>query len=144
MRIIALDYGDAKTGVAVSDLTRSIAGDQFTLTERNADALARRITELARQRGATELVLGLPRNMDGTEGPRAEKTRVFAAKLEQTSNLPVHLWDERLTSRGARLLLHEAGRHGRHNQSREDAAAAALILEGYLSKKATDKPFGDG
>ena len=137
MRVIAVDYGDARTGVAISDPTGSIAGEQLTLTERNAKALAGRLAELARLRGASEFVLGLPRNMDGSEGPRAEKTRAFADTLKRVSGLPVGLWDERLTSRGARLLLHEAGRHGRHNQSREDAAAACLILEGYMKRQLT-------
>ncbi|MCL2029969.1 MAG: Holliday junction resolvase RuvX [Oscillospiraceae bacterium] len=135
MRVIAVDYGDARTGVAVSDPTGGIAGDRLTLTERVPERLAKRLAELARERGASAFVLGLPRNMDGTEGPRAEKTRVFKAMLERASGLAVDLWDERLTSRGARLLLHEAGCHGRRNQAREDAAAAALILEGYLARR---------
>jgi putative Holliday junction resolvase len=141
IRIIAVDYGDVRTGVAISDPTGSIAGDQLLITERDPGALAGRLAELARERVASAFVLGLPRNMDGTEGPRAEKTRKFAARLERASGLAVELWDERLTSRGARLLLHEAGRQGRHVRSREDAAAAALILEGYLRKTRPPEPL---
>ena len=76
-RIIAIDYGDARTGVAVSDLTGTLAGEALTIQEWNAEKLAQRLAFFARERGAGQFVLGLPKNMDGTEGPRAEKARQF-------------------------------------------------------------------
>lgn len=94
-RIIAIDYGDARTGVAVSDLTGTLAGEALTIQEWNAEKLAQRLAFFARERDAEKFVLGLPKNMDGTEGPRAEKARQFKELLEEASGLPVILWDER-------------------------------------------------
>ena len=84
-RIIAVDYGDARTGIAVSDLTGTMAGETLTIQEWNPERLAQRLAFFAGERGAVRFVLGLPRNMDGTEGPRAEKARQFAAMLEKES-----------------------------------------------------------
>lgn len=85
-RIIAIDYGDARTGVAVSDLTGTLAGEALTIQEWNAEKLAQRARPFfARERDAEKFVLGLPKNMDGTEGPRAEKARQFKALLEEAS-----------------------------------------------------------
>ena len=109
-RIIAVDYGDARTGVAVSDLTGTMAGEALTIHEWNAERLAQRLAFFARERGAVRFVLGLPKNMDGTEGPRAEKARQFASLLETESGLPVTLWDERRSTVEAHAILHAAGR----------------------------------
>lgn len=132
MRVIAVDYGDARTGVAVSDPTGTLAGETLTLRETGVRALAECLAEMARERAASRFVVGLPRNMNGAEGPRAEKTRAFATRLENASGLPVDFWDERLTTAGAQVLLREAGKNGPRDRGRVDAAAAALILEGYL------------
>ena len=91
MRIMAIDYGDARIGLAVSDLTGTICGDAWTMEEWNMERVAARIAEEAAARGAETLVLGLPKNMYGTEGPRAEKSRAFKALLETASALPVIL-----------------------------------------------------
>ena len=132
-RIIAVDYGDARTGVAVSDLTGTMAGETLTIQEWNAERLAQRLAFFARERGAGRFVLGLPKNMDGTEGPRAEKARQFAALLENESGLPVTLWDERRTTVEAHAILTETGRRGKQRKKRVDAVAASLILETYLN-----------
>ena len=116
-RIIAIDYGDARTGVAVSDLTGTLAGEALTIQEWNAE----------------KFVLGLPKNMDGTEGPRAEKTRQFKALLEESSGLPVILWDERRSTIEAHAILHAAGKKEKKHRANVDAVAATLLLEGYLA-----------
>jgi putative Holliday junction resolvase len=128
---MAIDYGDARTGLAVSDPAGIIAGDSFTIHERNANALARRIAEAARERGVTRLVVGLPLNMNGTEGPRAGKSRALAGRLE-AAGFEVALWDERLTTASAHHILNQTNTRGAKRKAAVDALAAALILEGYL------------
>ena len=132
MRVMAIDYGDARTGVAVSDLTATLCGDAFTIQEWDPARLAARIAREAREREVGRLVLGLPRNMDGTEGPRAEKSRAFQALLEAETGLPVTLWDERRTSVDAHRILHAGGKRMKAHKKQVDAVAASLILEGCL------------
>lgn len=132
MRIMAIDYGDARTGLAVSDPTATLAGEAWTLKEGRAEALADAITAEAKARGVERFVLGYPKNMDGTLGPRAEKSREFKALLEARSNIPVLLWDERRTTLAAHDILHANGRRMKNHRQKVDAVAAALILEGYL------------
>ena len=131
-RIIAIDYGDARTGVAVSDLTGTLAGEALTIQEWNAEKLAQRLAFFARERDAEKFVLGLPKNMDGSEGPRAEKSRAFRELLVRDSALPVVLWDERRSSVEAHAILHAVGKKEKKHRKTVDAVAAGLILEGYL------------
>ena len=131
-RIIAIDYGDARTGVAVSDLTGTLAGEALTIQEWNAEKLAQRLALFARERDAEKFVLGLPKNMDGTEGPRAEKSRMVAQRLTDATGLEVVLWDERRSSIEAHGILHANGRKEKKHRQTVDAVAASLILEGYL------------
>lgn len=132
MRVMAVDYGDARTGIAVSDPTGMICGEAFTVEEWNPERLSLRIAEEARSRNVGTIVLGLPKNMDGSEGPRAEKSRAFKALLEKDSGLPVVLWDERRTSVEAHAILHANGKKEKKHRKTVDAVAASLILEGYL------------
>lgn len=132
MRIMAIDYGDARTGLAVSDLTGMICGEAWTLEEWNPDRAAAKIAAEAASRGVTTLVLGLPKNMDGSEGPRAEKSRAFKVLLEEASGLPVVLWDERRSSVEAHAILHANGKKEKSHRKNVDAVAASLLLEGYL------------
>lgn len=131
-RIMAVDYGDARIGLAVSDATGLICGDAWTLKEWNMERASQTIAAEAKQRGVSTIVLGLPKNMDGTEGPRAEKSREFKALLEADSSLPVVLWDERRSSIEAHAILHANGRREKDHRRTVDAVAASLILEGYL------------
>ncbi|MBO6039764.1 MAG: Holliday junction resolvase RuvX [Oscillospiraceae bacterium] len=131
-RIIAVDYGDARTGIAVSDLTGTMAGETLTIQEWNAERLAQRLAFFAGERGVSRFVLGLPKNMDGTEGPRAEKARQFAAILEKETGLPVTLWDERRSTIEAHAILHAAGKKEKKHRASVDAVAASLLLESYL------------
>ena len=133
MRIIAIDYGDARTGVAISDLLGSIVGSTTVIHSRNADKTIDEICKLIREYEAQEIVVGLPRNMDGSEGPRAQLCREFAQRLEDISGLSVKLWDERRTTVEAHNILSAHNYHGKKRKNTVDAVAASLILEGYLA-----------
>ena len=133
MRILAIDYGDAHTGVAVSDPTGLLAGFTATIDAYRPETVAERIAALAEEHRAEELVLGHPVNMDGTLGPRAEKAEAFSHVLEEAFSLPVRLWDERRTTIDAHNILASAGKRAKARKKTVDAVAAALILEGYLT-----------
>ena len=133
MRIMGIDYGDSRTGIAISDLLCSLVGTTTVIHSKNQDKTLEEILRLISQNDVGELVLGLPRNMDGTEGPRAEKCRAFAARLEEATGLPVKLWDERRTTVEAHNILNAHNYHGQKRKNTVDAVAAALILEGYLA-----------
>jgi putative Holliday junction resolvase len=130
---MAIDYGDVRTGLAVSDAAGSLTGDAFVLRETSPKKLADAIVREAEARGVERLALGCPRNMDGSLGPRAQKSEALAARLRALTGIPLALWDERRTTVEAQRLLHTAGRHGAKNKKAVDAVAAALILEGYLA-----------
>ena len=132
MRIMAIDYGDARTGIAVSDMLGMIAGETFVITQWDPAVLADTIVREAKARNVEKLVLGLPKNMDGTEGPRAEKARALAAMLEEKGALPVVMWDERRTTVDAHRILRANGKKEKKHKATVDAVAAALILEGFL------------
>ena len=133
MRIMAIDYGDAHTGIAISDQTGLLAGYTTTLHSRKQEAVVDGIGKLITEYGVTELVLGYPKNMDGTLGPRAEKAEAFAKVLEDAFRLPVALWDERRTTIDAHNILAASGKNAKKRKQTVDAVAAALILEGYLT-----------
>ena len=135
MRIMAIDYGDAHTGIAISDPTGFLAGFTTTIDAYRPEIVMQRITELARQHGVEELVLGHPKNMDGTLGPRAEKAEAMAALLKETTRLPVVLWDARRTTIDAHQILMAGGKNAKKRKKVVDAVAASLILEGYLTYK---------
>ena len=133
MRIMAIDYGDARTGVAISDGAGLLAGFTTVIHSRHPDQVARELEALIREHGVEELVMGFPRNMDGTEGPRAELYRAFARQLEETTGLCPRLWDERRTTIEAHQILHTSGKRMKQHKKTVDAVAATLILEGYLT-----------
>jgi putative Holliday junction resolvase len=133
MRIMAIDYGDARTGVAISDPTGLLAGQTFVIREWNMDGVVRELMALAAQNSVEELVLGYPKNMNDTLGPRAEKSKVLAEALREKTGLPVILWDERRTTVDAHRILSETGNRGKKRKEKVDAVAATLILEGYLT-----------
>lgn len=133
MRVLAIDYGDARTGIAVSDALGMIVGQTTVIHSRNPQKTAQEIARLAREFGAEQLVMGFPRNMDGSEGPRAALYRDFAALVEKECQMPVVLWDERRTTVEAHNILSDCNYHGKKRKNTVDAVAASLILEGYLS-----------
>ena len=132
MRIMAIDYGDQRIGLAVSDERDILVGDAWTMKEWNMERAVKRIGKLVTERNIGKLVLGLPKNMDGTEGPRAAISREFAELLRQETGLEVVLWDERRSSIEAHAILHANGRKEKDHRKNVDAVAASLMLEGYL------------
>lgn len=135
MRTMAIDYGDQRIGLAVSDLLGMLCGEAWTMQEWDMERASRRIAEEAKAREVGILVLGLPKNMDGSEGPRAEKSRAFRELLLRDTGLPVVLWDERRSSIEAHAILHANGKKEKNHRKSVDAVAASLILEGYLGSQ---------
>ena len=138
MRIMAIDYGDVRTGVAVSDLSSTLVGDTWVIQSKSKSDVAARIVDEAKERDVSCIVVGYPKNMDGSTGHRAEKCESFAEFLRSLcieSSLPdieVKLWDERMTTKSAHRVLTEAGKFGKKRKKTIDAVAASLILESYL------------
>lgn len=135
MKIMAIDYGDARTGIAISDLTGSIVGTTTVIQSWNPDKTMEAIARLVKENQVSEIVMGFPRNMDGSEGPRAQLYKDFAEKLSQSIGMEVHLWDERRTTIEAHQILSDHNYHGKKRKNTVDAVAASLILEGYLQFK---------
>lgn len=132
-RIMGVDYGDARTGIALSDLLCSIVGSTTVIHSRRTDKTIAEICRMVKEQDVGEIVVGLPKNMNGTEGPRAELCRAFAKEVEEATGLPVTLWDERRTTVEAHNILSEHNYHGKKRKDTVDAVAASLILEGYLA-----------
>ena len=135
MRIMAIDYGDAHTGIAISDPTGFLTGFTTVINAYRPEVVADQIAELVSQHGVEELVLVHPINMDGTRGPRSEKAHAMKALLEERISLPVVLWDERRTTIDAHQILFNSGKNAKQRKKVVDAVAASLILEGYLTFK---------
>ena len=133
MKIMGIDYGDARTGVAVSDLLCTIVGSTTVVPSRNTQKAIADIVRIAKEQQVGLIGVGLPRNMDGTEGPRAELCRGFAQQLREASGIEVTMWDERRTTVEAHNILSQHNYHGKKRKDTVDAVAASLILEGYLN-----------
>ena len=136
-RIMAIDFGDARTGVAVSDETRTLTGDAWVISEKRPTALCRAIIAEADTRGVGLLVVGYPKNMNGTIGPRAVKSSELAESLRELSDIEVILWDERLTTMQAERILINTGNRRDKRKKTIDAVAASLILDSYLKRSST-------
>lgn len=133
MKIMGIDYGDARTGVAISDLLCSLVGTTAVVPSRNREKAVADILRMVQENGVGEIVVGLPKNMDGTEGTRAQLCREFADSLKEATGLPVTMWDERRTTVEAHNILSQHNYHGKKRKQTVDAVAASLILEGYLA-----------
>lgn len=134
-RIMGIDYGDARTGIAISDLLCSIVGSTCVVPSRNTEKALADIVRLVKEHDVGKIVVGLPRNMNGTEGPRAELCRAFGARLAELTGLEIVMWDERRTTVEAHNILSQHNYHGKKRKDTVDAVAASLILEGYLNAK---------
>lgn len=139
MRFLAIDPGDKRTGLAVGDDRTNIASPLEIITTSAHHELLRLIDKAIDRQGPGALVLGLPLNMDGSEGPPAKKVRELAIELEKRTGLPVHLFDERLTSYAAEAKLNQSGLTHQGKKKRRDALAAAALLEDFLSDRARQK-----
>ena len=133
IRIMAIDYGDAHTGVAFSDPTGLLAGRSTTIHSWREEVVLSKAAELAAENQVDRIVLGFPKNMDGTDSLRADIYQNFARRLEELTGLPIILWDERRTTIDAHNILLSMGQDGRKRKKTVDAMAAVLILEGYLT-----------
>lgn len=133
MRIMAIDIGDVRTGVAFSDPMGMIVGEAFTLKETDVKKVIKVICDLCREKGVGQIVIGNPKHMNATEGERSELSKRFAERLGKAIDIPIILWDERLTTNEAHRILSEMNRRGKERKDRVDAVAASLILEGYLN-----------
>ncbi|WP_458862516.1 Holliday junction resolvase RuvX [Acidaminobacterium chupaoyuni] len=130
--VMALDLGDTRTGVAFSDLTEMLGSRAYSVTEYNKDKLLEKVLEIIRQEKPRVVVVGLPTNMNGTEGDRAAGARLFAQRLKESAGCEIALWDERMTSVMANRILSDAGKKRGKQRARVDAVAASLILQSYL------------
>ena len=142
MRIMAIDYGDAHTGIAISDPTGLLAGFTTVINAYRPDRVTGQIALLAKEHRVERLVLGHPINMDGTRGPRSEKAQAMRQLLKETTGLPVVLWDERRTTVAAHDILHQSGKKSKKHRESVDAVAASLILQGYLDFRRRQQQAG--
>jgi putative pre-16S rRNA nuclease len=134
MRILAIDHGTKRVGVAISDETATIAQPLEFIAAQPTAKLLSRIGEIVAQRNVHEVVVGLPRNMNGTSGPAEEKAREFVAALQQVLTVPIKTWDERLTSVQANRYLIESGVRREKRREKVDQTAAAILLQSYLDR----------
>ncbi len=134
MRYLAIDLGDKRTGLAVGDDRLRLATPVVVIQTRERQVLLDRLAEVIEEHGPGELVVGLPLNMDGSEGPRSKLTRMFAKQLQERFGLPVHLHDERLTSHAAEEKLQQRELSRGQKKERRDALAAAELLTSFLNR----------
>ncbi len=133
MKILAVDYGDSRTGLAMCDRTEFLASPLGIIKEKSLAKTAEKIVYASREYEAGMIVIGLPLNMDGTEGARAEKCRKLADILKPIINIPIQLYDERSTTKTALNMLTEAGTFGKKRKETLDAVAATVILESFMA-----------
>jgi putative Holliday junction resolvase len=133
-RLIGIDGGTKTLGLALSDVTRTIASPLETIMRTKFTADTKRLFALAAEHGVTGFVLGLPRNLDGSEGPRAQATRALARNINKLSALPILLWDERLTTAQAERMLIAADQTRKRRGEVIDKLAATLILQSALDR----------
>lgn len=135
MRILAVDLGEVRTGLAVSDATEFLASPIGTVTMRDRERLLQMVADTAAQHDAEKIVVGHPRNMDGSRGDSARNAEEFATRLEDLTGLPVVLWDERLTTASAIGFLNEQNVRGKKRKAVVDTLSATIILQDYLDSR---------
>ena len=139
MIIMSVDLGKARPGIAVSDKSESFAFPNCVITEYNEDRLVQKVADKARELGAELIVAGLPKNMDGSEGFRAEECRSAAERIAEASGIKVEMWDERCTTVSAHTVLNMNDTRGKKRKQTVDAVAAVMILEDYLAFRKNQK-----
>lgn len=133
MRILAVDFGDARTGLAICDREEMLASPVGIIHERNFERTLQKVACAAAEQGAGQVIVGNPLNMNGTQGPRSQLCKEFAQKLQERTGLPVRLWDERSTTVSAIGYLNMTDTRGKKRKEVLDAVAATIILESYLA-----------
>ena len=136
---MSVDLGKARTGIAVSDSSESFAFPKQVITEYSEEKLVAKVVSAAKEYGAELIVAGLPKNMDGSEGFRAEECRATAKKIAKASGIEVILWDERCTTVSAHTFLNMNDTRGKKRKQTVDAVAATIILEDYLAFRKNSK-----
>ncbi len=139
MKIMAVDFGDARTGLAVCDKTEFLASPVGVIHEKNFSAVAQKVAYAAAEYDVKEIVVGYPVNMNGTVGERAEKCKAFSERLQKLVDVPVKLWDERSTTVSAHNYLNQTNTRGQKRKDVVDAVAATIILESYLNYRKNQK-----
>ncbi|MCM1335487.1 MAG: Holliday junction resolvase RuvX [Bacteroides sp.] len=139
MKIIAVDYGDSRTGIAASDALEMLATPICVIHEKDRALCAERVAEKIGELGGELVVVGNPINMNGTRGPASEKCHDFAERLRERLPVPVEMWDERSTTVIAHERMNEINKRGKKRKEIIDAAAAAVILENYLRFRANQR-----
>ena len=139
MKIMAVDYGDARTGLAACDRTEFLASPIGVIQEYNFDNTVKKVSYAVQEYAVQMVVVGHPLNMDGTAGERAQKCALFAEKLKELVDVPVVLWDERSTTGSAHQVLNETNTRGKKRKEVVDAVAATIILESYLNYRRNNK-----
>lgn len=132
MIIMSVDFGDSRTGIAVCGKSEMIASPVCVISEKDFSKCIEKTAVLAKEQRAEEIVVGYPKNMNGTVGERAEKCRLFSEELSKLVDCPVKLWDERCTTVSAHNVLNVTNTRGKKRKAVVDAVAAVIILESYL------------
>lgn len=135
MVIISVDYGDKRTGIAICDKLEMLASPVCVITEWNQEVLAKRIVEIANEKKAEQIVVGLPKNMDGSMGFRSEACQALGTLIQSLTEIPVVYWDERLTTVSAHRILSENNVRGKKRKNVVDAVAADIILQDYIDSR---------
>lgn len=139
MIILSVDYGDKRTGLAICDKFEMLASPLGVITEWNREVLASKIVQTASEKRVEEIVVGLPKNMDGTKGERAQACEELGDEIKKLTDIPVAFWDERLTTVSAHRILSENNVRGKKRKSVVDSVAAELILQNYLDYRKNHK-----
>ena len=132
MKIMSVDFGDSRTGLAICDKSEFLASPLCVIEEKNFEKCIEKVAAAAKENSAEEVVVGYPKNMNNTIGERAEKCQIFADKLSELVDVPVKLWDERSTTVSAHYYLNQTNTRGKKRKTVVDAVAATIILESYI------------
>lgn len=135
MIILSVDYGDRRTGIAICDKYEMLASPVCVITEWNQQVLAQKIVDIAAERNAEQIVIGLPKNMDGSKGFRADACEELGNVIVRLTEIPVVFWDERLTTVSAHRILNDNNVRGKKRKSVVDAVAAEIILQNYIDSR---------
>ena len=139
MKIMGIDYGDARTGIAISDLLCSIVGRTTVIHSRRPEKTLEEIKQLVQDNQISEIVIGLPKNMDGSQGFRADACKELGGLLKSRTDIPIEFWDERLTTVSAHKILNENNVRGKKRKAVVDAVAAEIILQDYIDFRKINK-----
>ena len=138
-KYLGVDYGDKRTGLAECDISGLIAGGIGTISEGGMRKTAQRVAEEAEKRSCKKIIIGLPKNMDGSEGSRADVIKAFGALLAELTEIPIDYYDERMTTMVAYRFLGETGTYGKKRKDTVDTLSAQIILQNYIDRERTMK-----